>query len=605
MAELTYSINNIFNDTSSEGCLYQYEASTFFIPSYQRGYKWGSNSDNDPVPVLLNDLYSAFQKSPNKKYYLQYITISKKEKLLEVIDGQQRLTTLSIMLSVFHLLLKNIQNISDKKLKYAIRPSIFENHIYSKDKLKLFIDNPWNENGIKLNEQNVNNQDVFYLHEASVKIHNFLNDIKSNESGEKQLGEFYLFITKEVMIILNAVESHIPGEKVFRNLNSKKVPLTEVELVKGLLLTKVSRNQNENDKRKHFREILEIRSTLGRRWDEMSSKSNESGFSFFFFKEGHGFEGLIELVAIINGYKPSEKESDKHYPLFNFFNNSPTKVQHFFDETILYFNILFDWYDNPEIYNLLGYTFYSRGQKSDFKGTFIKENLRKPKAEFIKILIELRNNNLTDKPATLKYGESDHQIHNVLLALSVFPKLDNADKREKEVSEMKFDFYTYSNLNWTLEHIFPQSPEGKKVGKIRVLNEGQKDKIYEMLGGKDNLDSTTKTILELPERTEEQKQIYYNALKSIGPLNEIGNMALLSDSVNASIGCGFFDEKRKDILRHMQKGKFVPLHTFNVFNKTTLGVNPGDLLAWSKMDVSNHTAAIEVRIKELKEQTKT
>jgi hypothetical protein len=598
MAELTYSIQNIFNDSTSEGCLLQYEASTFFIPTYQRGYKWGSKTENDPVPILLNDLYSAFRKAPAKKYYLQYITISKKGKLMEVIDGQQRLTTLSIMLSVFNLLLENIQNISDKKLKYAIRPSIFEDHIYPKDKLKLFIDEPWNENGIILNDQNVNNQDIFYLHEASVKIHNFLNDIKSNESGEKHLGEFYTFFTKEVMIILNAVESHIPGEKVFRNLNSKKVPLTEVELIKGLLLTKVSRNQNENDKRKHFREILEIRSTLGRRWDEMSSKSNEPGFSFFFFKEGQGFEGLIELAAVLNGYKPSKKESEKHYPLFNFFNNSPTKVQHFFDEIILYFSILFDWYENPEIYNLLGYTFFGRGQKSDFKGNFIKENLRKAKSELIKILLELRNINLSDKPASLKYGESDHQIHNVLLALSVFPKLENADIKEIEVLEMKFDFYTYSNLNWTLEHIFPQSPEGKK----RVLTDEQKEKIYEMLGGKDNLDPAIKAILELPERTDEQKQIYYDALKSIGPLNEIGNMALLSDSLNASIGCGFFDEKRKDILRHMQKGKFVPLHTFNVFSKTILGANPGDLLAWSKQDVSNHTTAIEDRIKELKEQ---
>jgi uncharacterized protein with ParB-like and HNH nuclease domain len=163
MSELIYSIKNIFNDTTNDGCLHQYDAIAFNIPAYQRGYKWGSKTNNDPVPVLLNDLNTAFLKDPTKKYYLQYITISKKGNVMEVIDGQQRLTTLSIMLSVFNLILKDKPNISDQKLKYAIRPSLFENHIYSSDKFKEFIDQEWNEAGIKLAEGFLNNQDVFYL----------------------------------------------------------------------------------------------------------------------------------------------------------------------------------------------------------------------------------------------------------------------------------------------------------------------------------------------------------------------------------------------------------------------------------------------------------
>jgi len=594
MAELTYSIKNIFNSQNGEGCLHHYEANAFNIPAYQRGYKWGSKSDNDPVPVLLNDLWSAFQKDATKKYYLQYITISKKGSLMEVIDGQQRLTTLSIMLSVFNFLMNDLDNISLHKLKYAIRPSIFDSHIYLKDELRRFIEQTWSEKGIELNGVSINNQDIFYIHQASIKIHDFFKD-KGDEINE----EFYDFLINQVMIIVNSVESHIPGEKVFKNLNSKKVPLTEVDLIKALLLTKISRNIGGEDSKKHFREILEMRAAKGRKWDEISAQSNNAEFSTFYFSEGKGFEGLLLLVAVTNGYEPTTLDNDSHYPLFNFFNNHSDNAKKLFEEICLFYDILFDWFENPKTHNLLGFAFFSKGNKQDFRFNFIKENHKLPKDELVQELLKIRNYKLSDNPLLLKYNETNNDIHNLLLAVNVFPQYIQLDTKQKEVKEVKFDFYGYQKLDWTLEHIFPQSPEGKD----RVLTPEQKQKVFEMLGGAENITPEIKNVLDLEERDDAQKQVYYDALQSIGQLNEIGNMALLSHSVNASIGCGFFDEKRNLILRHMQNGRFVPLHTFNVFSKTILGSSPGDLLAWSKDDIANHSTFLTNRVKELKAET--
>lgn len=594
MAELTYSIKNIFNSQNGEGCLHHYEANAFNIPAYQRGYKWGSKSDNDPVPVLLNDLWSAFQKDATKKYYLQYITISKKGSLMEVIDGQQRLTTLSIMLSVFNFLMNDLDNISLHKLKYAIRPSIFDSHIYLKDELRRFIEQTWSEKGIELNGVSINNQDIFYIHQASIKIHDFFKD-----KGDEINVEFYNFLINQVMIIVNSVESHIPGEKVFKNLNSKKVPLTEVDLIKALLLTKISRNTGGEDSKKHFREILEMRAAKGRKWDEISAQSNNAEFSTFYFSEGKGFEGLLLLVAVTNGYEPTTLDNDRHYPLFNFFNNHSDNAKKLFEEFCLFYDILFDWFENPKTHNLLGFAFFSKGNKQDFRFNFIKENHKLPKDELVQELFKIRNYKLSDNPLLLKYNETNNDIHNLLLAVNVFPQYIQLDTKQKEVKEVKFDFYGYQKLDWTLEHIFPQSPEGKD----RVLTPEQKQKVFEMLGGAENITPEIKNVLDLEERDDAQKQVYYDALQSIGQLNEIGNMALLSHSVNASIGCGFFDEKRNLILRHMQNGRFVPLHTFNVFSKTILGSSPGDLLAWSKDDIANHSTFLTNRVKELKAET--
>lgn len=583
MAELIFSIKNIFNDSSADGCLHQYEAEKFHIPSYQRGYKWASKDDNDPVPILLNDLINAYSNSPKKNYYLQYITVTKRDKMLEVIDGQQRLTTLSIMLSVFHLMLEDEANLAENKLHYAIRPQIFENYIYIKEKFLNFLQQDWvREKGIDFDNIQINGQDVFYLHSASKKIKSFLNNLKT-ENGLEYFQKLFHFFLENVMIIVNIVESHIPGEKIFRNLNSKRLILTEVDLVKGLLLTKVARVQETNGKKKHFREIMEIRSSLGRKWDEMYVFANEPKFKSFFFIEGNGFYSLLELLAIRRGYKTSSDE--KHYPLFNFYNTEVKNIHNIFAELILLFEILKDWYQNDEIYNLLGFAFTFK--PATFKANFIIENVKANKTQLKNKLLRIRNEKLKTSPESLKYGENNPDIKNVLLALNVFP--ENAQN-------FRFDFYNFIKHDWTLEHIFPQSPEGKEG----ILSYEQKNVIFEMLGGKANIEENIIEILEKTERSDEEKKVYYDALKSIGPLNEIGNMCFLSRGINASVGCGFFDEKRSALLNHLRKGEYVPLHSLDVFSKTILAENPGNLLAWDRNDISNHTEYITDRITKLK-----
>jgi len=98
MNDLVFSTSMLFNTNNDNGCLKQIECDSFYIASYQRGYKWG----DEPIQILFDDLYDAFKSSKNSKksqeYYLQYITVKRieynKKKYLEIIDGQQRVTTL-------------------------------------------------------------------------------------------------------------------------------------------------------------------------------------------------------------------------------------------------------------------------------------------------------------------------------------------------------------------------------------------------------------------------------------------------------------------------------------------------------------------------------
>jgi hypothetical protein len=100
--------------------------------------------------------------------------------------------------------------------------------------------------------------------------------------------------------------------------------------------------------------------------------------------------------------------------------------------------------------------------------------------------------------------------------------------------------------------------------------------------------SEVKEVLLKESRTMEEKKLYYDALKSIGILDSIGNMCLLTGPDNSSNGNLFFKEKRANVLRLIQKSSFLPKHTFNVFSKMIDGMNSSDLSIWTRDDIKSH-----------------
>ena len=253
--------------------------------------------ENGAVTVLLSDLWKAFvsfQKKERSEYFLQYITVKKNKNSLEVIDGQQRLTTLSILVSVISLRLET-ENIADMKLDYAIRTNFFAKHIYPSNALDELLSKDWKDN---FHDTEFDTQDIFYITKATMKCQSFLEDLIN-----KEVLEFNNYLLNYVKIIVNSVESYTPSEIVFQNLNSHKVPLTEAELIKGLLITKVGRN-NRSSQSKHFREIIETRMNVGRKWDEMDNWANKPEIkSFYFNNKEDAMHELLTLTGLNLGLR--------------------------------------------------------------------------------------------------------------------------------------------------------------------------------------------------------------------------------------------------------------------------------------------------------------
>lgn len=586
MADLIYSVRNIFNTHDQDGCLTQHGAFKYLIPSYQRGYKWSSD-DTGAVTILLNDLRKAFELK-KKEYYLQYITVKdtkddEKNTVLELIDGQQRLTTLSILIAVATKIIKNEDFASDK-LDYEVRGNFFQEAIHSS--LQNYLGENWSE-------PKDFSQDKHYIISAARRIDRF---IKENYADKETQQAFFNFVADNVKIIVNVVDRG-ESERVFSNLNSNKVILTEAELIKGILLTKVSRS---DDKRKRFREITEERMKLGMQWDEMARWCNSKEVRQFYFNNAK--DGLTELMKFALFYKYpdisyKEGKSSNEYPLFNCYLDLPNH-QEAYQAIVDSYRVLKDLYEDDEIYNMLGYLMSAK--KANYKScvemvkandSFLKSYILANKTKYdLKVWLLEKVKEMTHKENVkdLWYGENNDDIHRVLLALNIF------DPKDNRISQGRFDFYSFKENAWTLEHIFPQSPEGKG----HSLTEYEKKECKSLISGIDdnNLKDQVNELLDKESRNQEEKDLIKETLGKV--VNTIGNMCLLTQGDNASNGCLFFKDKRINIYNLIAKGSFVPKHTFEVFSKMFLK-SPGAIEVWTKDNMDEHKQFIADKIKDI------
>lgn len=619
MNEFIFPVADIFNSETRTGCLQQHGCGAFYIPPYQRGYKWGSEI-NQPVDRLLSDLYKAWSNG-EKEYLLQAITVKKIQKeqasfVLEVIDGQQRLTTLFILLHVLHSRIKSPNtNPAASKLRYEIRhkeTSLDDLVAAWVKEAEANIGNTkatFNDLKATLKVETEQRQDCYFLkcaalrcvHELGKKEYVSEKEDVSESGNAHTVDNFLDFLLTKTKLMVNAVEHHIKGEVLFGNLNSNRVVLTETELIKGLLLTRVAR-EAPTTRTRRYREVLEMRIHLGRKWGDLDRWANRPEIRSLYFPHFEdGMRGLLELVAMQmerDPYIRSGKDGIDTKPLFEYY----LKQKHWESIFSLLANThatLDEWFLRTEDYHLLGYCLIHKDNAARL--AFLAKHLRlKTKPEVRTSLLIKRNSILNPKEAAectnaedLVYGDDDKRIQSILLALSVFRGQEAAGR---------FDFHAYEDEKWSLEHIFPQTPFGKDA----KLNDKQINEAFGILCTKSKAVISEELVQQLEGLKEQHehpdfKKLVDDFLEKVPLLHQIGNLCLLSGRDNSAMGCGMFSEKRAVIQNRIAQGSFVPRHTYEVFGKMINGMKP-DLEVWSKDDINAHKAEISARVKTLLEE---
>lgn len=220
-------------EVSIEGIFLDKEKVTYEIPIYQRNYAW----EKDEITAFIQDVYDAFKKDSKKVYYIgTLVSFHKGEQIYEIIDGQQRLTTIRLILSALGI--KEIQS----NLTYRARKKsdITLNHIP---------------------EFNVDEADVGIVngYEHAEKAY---KDIVSLEEKD----EFISYFKENVHLIHYQVPKDIDLNHYFEIMNSRGEQLEKHEIVKAKLIEKIGKTEEDKEKadnsRKWFNQIWEACSEM-------------------------------------------------------------------------------------------------------------------------------------------------------------------------------------------------------------------------------------------------------------------------------------------------------------------------------------------------------
>lgn len=209
----------------------------FVIPSYQRPYVWSSIHIED----LLNDIEEAFNNKEDHYFIGTTLSSKKDNSTYELIDGQQRTTTLMIFALACHdyqdSVLKGhpILKVStyDKKprLHFEIRERI-ESYLGSQAGLDGF--------GKPSQDQLIEDAYLKYIHAGLEYIKQRLKKI---HESEVDLKEFIDYIFENVRWINNIIPEKTDLNKLFSSMNTSGIQLEPVDILKSKIFKKITKNK--------------------------------------------------------------------------------------------------------------------------------------------------------------------------------------------------------------------------------------------------------------------------------------------------------------------------------------------------------------------------
>ena len=623
----------------------------YFIPSYQRGYRWGKRQVQD----LLEDFYK-FATDNHKQegafYCLQPIVVKKCDKKTieendlssdldnniwyEVIDGQQRLTTLYILFK--YLITRG--KIDDMKEEYG--KNLFRIAYQTLGTAMSVLDNPENEDNSSPNS--------YYITNAYTHISKWFESFPQQKKIRDMFFDF-LVSNKDSNNLYGYVqviwyESTDPDPiKIFTRLNIGKIPLRNAELIKALFLQK--RDDTE------LSEIQQIQ--ISKEWDEIETTFQDKRIWAFLNEDIPDMPAHIEYIfnVIFNvegkeekkklgenqeclSLKPKDREAwikkkfeDKYgtddYATFRFFSERFEKadrdtIKKQWDTVREYYETFNEWYNNPLWYHYIGFLIYCKEPIINI----YEQYQGKTKRDFVSSLISMIQDKLkvtlTASGDIEKNGTPvvyDNKTKECLKQLLVLYNIEYIVQKNKDndISYVVFPFDLFKIEKWDIEHVdsFTTNPLTDKAQQKEWLETALKDL--------DEIGIDYKTVVKITdlERTAITNfidgtgtQSTFDEIKLIvskladealtaeesskDAKNSIGNLTLLNADINRSYGNSIFPSKRKIISERDAAGRFIPICTKNVFLKNFANGGSGTI-AWQLNDMDNYKKNIVSVIK--------
>lgn len=588
----------------------------FYVPCYQRGYRWNRKQ----VEELLSDLYSFHkQYDPNSPkamgnfYCLQPIIVREitddevrafvlgdkageaDYKLWELVDGQQRLTTIYILLSYLININKAYRGNKDEcvedypdaqlyNIVYESRPStcmalkalaqgemikpcdLDTTHISNAVR---YIDEWFNGKGLDINKRyNGGNGES----KKDVRRGLFNQIVNMSEKGS----------TKVIWYQLSNDADADPVQE-FTRINNGKIPLTDTELIKALFLQKRNFETGNN--------VLE-QTKISLQWEQMENTLQRDDFWCFISNKGVDEEDRMGELLKLVFLKEHDIDENSIEPgdIFRYYyekidgmptNNLQPVVNKLWTDITDTYNVLHDWYETPEIYNYVGYLVQCGMSLTTLYKQYEDKTNEDDESTINDLIAWLEEDIKAVLPTHCVEKQEDGKYHitteypdrpnlrKILLLLNVDMLSrqlreirDNDEAYHGDANVFKFPFDLYKIQNWDIEHIDSattnaltdkEAQRNWVEGNINDYGIVVTDAIRKKMS-----DGEWADLVEIIQHQEGEEQENKNV---------IGNLTLLDSSTNREYGNALFRKKRKYIIDKTMNGRYVLPCTQYVFMK--------------------------------------
>lgn len=538
----------------------------FYVPDYQRGYRWSKSE----VETLLNDI-NEFGKKPkmteNDNYCLQPIVVRNLGDKFELIDGQQRLTTLYLIYVYMNKASFGFMSEPRFSLSYETR-----------DKSALFLSNPDQS-------KKDDNIDFFFIYNAYETIENWF---RTKENFQSTLTNINKYFDESVKVIWYEVPDTESSIDLFTRLNIGKIPLTSSELVKALFLKEESEKMIRQEE-------------LSLEWDNMEKDlHNDEFWGFLTNSEPDKYPTRIDLVLdLISHKKDTDKETYRTFFYFDDEHKNGKSLEDIWNEIQHNYLTLKEWFSDHEFYHKIGYLIASNSKTLIEILNDYEEKSKKDFRQFLDECIK-ESINYNKSFCDLEYNNDYNYIKKLLLLFNVESVRQIDDKKRR------FPFGRHKEENWSLEHIHAQHSEGLQTNE--KMKEWLKAHIKSLMaiGEQDVLISDMEKLIkeiEVNPKTakvrEQFETLQQNVVNSLSPkdgdsdyIHLLSNMALLSSGHNSAVSNYTFDAKRNLILEMDKKGSYIPFCTKMVFLKY-YSTGDTNLHFWDKNDRDAYLEAMK------------
>ncbi|WP_164483663.1 MULTISPECIES: DUF262 domain-containing protein [unclassified Nocardioides] len=564
---------------------------SFFVPRYQRGYRWTGLE----VARLLQDI----NDSGTVTYYLQPIVVKAMvDGRWELIDGQQRLTTLALIVRYF----KKYVPMADVKytIEYETRPQS-EKFLLEPDEATA------NEN-----------IDFFHMYEAWKAIGEWLD---GQEDPSTSAFEIYSALSRRVKVIWYEAPAETEAVKLFTDLNTGRIPLTDAELVKALLLSR-SREMDGTDRALSVAaewDAIERDLRDPELWAFLTARSDEEATHISLLLDTIA-DQISDRIRASDGLKPLRGRDRPSFHTFETLRRAVVEAgelkgvlcdhevkdgegaAHLWDHVVDLHSLVAGWFEERETFHKIGYLTACRLPfeivlglaESATRSQFI-DRLDTMIAAGSGVGLRMTAQDLR----SLAYGEDDARIKRALLLMNV------EAVRKITGSTERFSFHTYAARTWSLEHIHAQNSDGLNTAEqwttwlrqhrdalsgMPDLTPGEVDDLT------NRIDEALQGItLEKFQVLETELRAIYAPPETAGVPEEhaLSNLALLERNDNSVLNNAVFEVKRQRVLELDRAGSYIPVCTRNVFLKYYTDRHVQQLHFWSLQDRLAYVEAVE------------